>query len=839
MPVAVAVRQQPRLATCEITSAPTRRMKQLRIAVLGALLLTASPAGLISQTVRGRVIDRTSGVPVARGFVILLDSSGVEIARALSDDQGRFLMKAASAGSYRLQSKRIGFRASVSPSILLGAGEFREYDFEVQAIPLRLPTLVVTGRPQCGALEGALVGQLWEEIRAALAAVSWTSRQPYRYENVLYERNLDALGRSVRRERTRRRFGFFETPFRSAPPERLARDGYIVHEGGTRVFYGPDVNVVRSESFVQTHCFGAVAGTGRDTSLVGLAFEPVPASKTPDIGGTLWVDRATAELRHLDFRYVNLPPDLQDATLGGEVRFLALPSGGWIVREWWIRTPLRTWVETWTERELRVVGLQQTGGRVMGIVADGQPVYGADLATLSGTVFDETRSVPLAGAKLQLTGTPYTATTDAAGRFTLTGTMEGEYEVTFTHPRLDSLGYSPEPVSVPLRPGDVAGVRLTIPPERVIVTQLCPDTAAAADSYVLHGTVRDRVTRSPVSGAQVRVSWQEVKGWTAGMPIAVQGRLRPFILGERGATVGTDSLGRYLVCGVPSGRRVTVTAAQGRVGQTASLVFENNDGVWVGDAWTPHAGRIWQQDLTLGQGGSGSAAIVAVATDSTSGTPLAHAIVSLTGVEIRGVTDQAGRVTLGGVPPGTHTLVVRRIGYEVLERVVAVPGADTVRVAAGTLALKAVPFVLDTVVITGELEGGRWLGLVGFHERRKMGFGEFITRQEFERYVPSDVTDILRRLTAIGVRPNPNYGRPWAGGLLDPRRWIIGPGDACPALFFLDGASIGDARYVELDYVLGVNQIEAIEAYNGPAQVPVMFNRTGSQCGVVVLWTRR
>jgi hypothetical protein len=39
--------------------------------------------------------------------------------------------------------------------------------------------------------------------------------------------------------------------------------------------------------------------------------------------------------------------------------------------------------------------------------------------------------------------------------------------------------------------------------------------------------------------------------------------------------------------------------------------------------------------------------------------------------------------------------------------------------------------------------------------------------------------------------------------------------------------------------VLAVNHVEAVEAYNGPSQMPVEFNRTGSRCGVVVFWSRR
>lgn len=811
-------------------------MRRLQVALFGALLLAGSPRSLISQVVRGQVTNRTSGLPVGGGFVVLLDSTGVETARALSDAQGRFVLSAPAAGTYRLQSKRIGFRPSVSAPIALEAHQTREYSFEVEAVPLALPGLVVTGRPRCGAIEGPMVAELWEEIREALAAVSWTSRQPYRYEKALYERELDLFGRLVRREWTRRRAGFFETPFRSAPPQRLVQDGYVVPEGNTRVFYGPDVDVVRSASFIQTHCFGVVAGAGRDTALVGLAFEPVRGRALPDVSGTLWVDRPTAELRRLEFRYVNLPAELQQATLRGEVEFLALPSGGWIVRDWWIRTPLRG-AQLFDDRTVRLIGMQQTGGRVLRIALDGLVVYAADLATLSGAVLDETRGAPLGGAKVQLVETPYSATADGAGRFTLTGTMEGEYQITFTHPRLDSAAYTPAPVPVFLQPGDVASVRLTLPAESVIVAQLCPDSVPA-ESHVLHGTVRDHATGSPAPGAEVRASWQDIKGWAPGMPIALEGRVRPFVLGEQGVMAVADSVGRYLMCGVPQGRRVTVTAArQARPGQTASLVLEK-EGVSVGDAWTPYLGRIWQHDLTVGHDAAGLATLVAVATDATSGAPLANAVVSLTGVNVQGVTDDAGRVTLGQVPPGTHTLVVRRIGYEILERVVTVSSSDTVRLAPKALALTAIPFVLDTVVATGELEGQRWLEMVGFVERRKAGFGDFITRQEFERYVPSETTDILRRLSAVGVRPNPNYGRPWAGGRLDPRRWIIGQGDACPALFFLDGAFIGDASYVEPEYLLDVNQIEAVEAYSGPSQMPVMFNRTGSQCGAVAFWTR-
>jgi hypothetical protein len=74
-------------------------------------------------------------------------------------------------------------------------------------------------------------------------------------------------------------------------------------------------------------------------------------------------------------------------------------------------------------------------------------------------------------------------------------------------------------------------------------------------------------------------------------------------------------------------------------------------------------------------------------------------------------------------------------------------------------------------------------------------------------------------------------GRDW-------RRWIIGT-SGCPTLFFLDGTSIGNADRLDLDFILPLDQIEAVEVYSGASQIPVMFNRTGSACGVIAFWTRR
>jgi hypothetical protein len=82
-----------------------------------------------------------------------------------------------------------------------------------------------------------------------------------------------------------------------------------------------------------------------------------------DVEGVLWLDRETAHLRTLEFSYTGVARPTHLGTGPGpygQMVFDQLPSGGWIVREWWIRTPTgsrQRGVQTY-------VTYAQQGGRV-------------------------------------------------------------------------------------------------------------------------------------------------------------------------------------------------------------------------------------------------------------------------------------------------------------------------------------------------------------------------------------------------------------------------------------------------------------------------------------------
>ena len=95
--------------------------KASRTLALGVAIGLAVPASAHAQIVRGLVVDSVVGMTLVSSTVVLLDASGAEIARTLTDDQGLFLLRAPGAGRYRLRAEKEGYRSSEFPAFDLAA----------------------------------------------------------------------------------------------------------------------------------------------------------------------------------------------------------------------------------------------------------------------------------------------------------------------------------------------------------------------------------------------------------------------------------------------------------------------------------------------------------------------------------------------------------------------------------------------------------------------------------------------------------------------------------------------------------------------------------------------
>jgi hypothetical protein len=527
--------------------------------LVSALLLASRSAA--AQAVRGELLEGASGRPVAGALVVLLDGAGKQVGGGFTDAAGEFLVQAPGPGSYTLRAERVGFAAVRSPALRLAAGQTVTHDLETGSEAVKLEGLVVRAeKRRCAALPeaGEATAALWEEARKALGAAALTqARRSFRFTVQQHVRMLDASSLQVESEQSRRMTGFAGSPFESAPAERLVREGFTRQEGDSTVYYGPDAAVLLSDEFLDTHCFRVQESEGAARGLVGLAFEPVRGRRLPDIRGALWLDPATAELRHLEYTYTGLDLLGPSGRLGGRVEFERLPSGEWIVPRWRILMPVvgtDTLSVAGQVRERRkVAAIREGAGEVLEVrTPAGVLVRSAARASLSGVVFDSTRSAPLAGARVRLAGTAVEAETDAGGRFRIPDAAEGRYRVVVDHPRVDSLEWTAPALTVDLRRDAETEVRLAVPPLASVLAARCPPLERRGGTGVVVGVVKQAGAAAPPPATPVVLSWAADGTVPAGRTVA-----------------WTDALGNYHACAVPFG-----VAVEARVGSPSAPAAE-------------------------------------------------------------------------------------------------------------------------------------------------------------------------------------------------------------------------------------------------------------------------
>jgi hypothetical protein len=654
--------------------------------------------GTLAQTISGQVVDSVTGLPVGAGFVVLLTGDGSEVARSLTATSGRFTFSLPDRdrGPYRVRSERIGYLPAVS-DLISQAGRVRsDYTLRVTPLPRILSTIEVRGRTECVVRppEASAAALVWEEARKALAAATWTeSERAFHVISTVFERDLDRRGRRVTDERHGFRAGYATNPFVSQDPDQLLRAGYVIVEDDAIRYYAPDAHTLQDPGFLDTHCFHPRLPDEEDSDLIGLAFEPAPGRDLPDVEGTVWLDRETAHLKSIEFRYTNVPRGLpSSAEAGGTVELLGLPSGAWIVSRWSIRVPTGWRSERanpFDRFESRTVeALRETGGEVLTVRDEaGVLVHEVDMAELLGRAVDTRTndSSPLAGAEVRIVGTWFADTTDAIGRFVLRAPITGDYGLTFSHPSVDWMAFMPAtPVSL-LR-GRRDTIDLALPTNARVLAALCSERAGADTKRVLVGIVRDGTTGRPIAGATVGAYWQEV---SANLEFR-----------DLESTVVTDAGGGYTLCGLPVERPVVLYAsAVHRRSEIMRVEFEH-DGVTVGnelfDVTTP---AVWQVDLPVRSRSMLTASVTGIVTDALTGSGVAEAIVRV-GDSIILRTDRLGAFEADELEAGSYNTTVTRPGYRSRRAEITLKRGATLVLGADVLALAPEAHAVGSIIAT-------------------------------------------------------------------------------------------------------------------------------------------
>lgn len=455
----------------------------------------------------------------------------------------------------------------------------------------------------------------------------------------------------------------------------------------------------------------------------------------------------------------------------------------------------------------------------------------AQRATVFGVVYDSLKGQPLADAHVQLGSSDYSgavieAITDTHGRFRMDRVRPGSYIVGFTHPFLDSLG-----LEVPLRTlaiGDrTAQIQfsLAIPSAPSVRRQICPATSPVDSSGLMLGFLSDADQATHLDRGTVLLEWTEV--------IVADGAIHAE---KRSATANATRAGWYAICGLSTAGPIS---AHAEVGESASGyvdirvpprgILHRDFSVPIGDAAIIVASDV---DSTLDSAVARPAPVrrgrstLSGVVRNELGEPLAGAQLMVWGSGGSTTTRDDGRFTIAGLPAGTQTVEARYVGYAPARRTVNLQSGHTV---ATVITMSERADVLDEVTVYGaakQLQNH----LAAFNQRRKLGFGRFITREDIEKQRPLRFTDLLRstpglRLVATGGL---NYTIVASHGSMS--------GGACRPLIFIDGVALVNSE--DLDMMVEPQEVAAVEIYNGVGETPPQF-RGGlkGECGSIAIWT--
>jgi hypothetical protein len=217
------------------------------------------------------------------------------------------------------------------------------------------------------------------------------------------------------------------------------------------------------------------------------------------------------------------------------------------------------------------------------------------------------------------------------------------------------------------------------------------------------------------------------------------------------------------------------------------------------------------------------------------GVPVSGAEVWIDGSAVRAVSSDSGEFRLIDVPSGRQKLMVRRVGFRpASKRMVLAPG-DARQV---TFALEGMLEELEAVLVTAQK--GANGSMSGFWARRMVGVGVFITRDDIDRRHPPRTADLFQAVMGIHVLP---------GSPTEPIRIVTGRqavsasrasnsagSSGCQMQYYVDGMFMSPGTF-SVDDISPV-QIEGIEIFRGPSEIPARFRQRETGCGLVVIWTR-
>lgn len=196
------------------------------------------------------------------------------------------------------------------------------------------------------------------------------------------------------------------------------------------------------------------------------------------------------------------------------------------------------------------------------------------------------------------------------------------------------------------------------------------------------------------------------------------------------------------------------------------------------------------------------------------------------------LTDEEGFFRLDAPTPGSYMLYGESLGYHSSVEGPILMAEDQLYPAE--FALEPMPVVLDSLMVVAETRRVS-LVLSGFYDREQQGLGHFIGPDKIlEKLEAQQVTDFFWEVPGVRLMPQSNLA---GSGYVPLMRASAGMRGFCLPDVYLDGIPMPGAD--EIDQFISPMDIEAIEVYRSASEVPARFTTAASNCGVILIWSRR
>lgn len=362
-----------------------RRLPALPVLIAAALALAASEGR--AQRFVGAVQLPGGAGPAAGVLVAAEDSTGRTIAESITLDDGSFALFVDSTATVTLRLFRPGAPAVEVARRRLGDGQVDTVRHALAAAAPTLAGAIDRGSSTCRDRRTGKepVHLLLEEARVTMRIAQLRAGREdaaarfVRFNHRTAKNGEDTLYTLMRREQ-----GALPAVFEPVSTEQLEAGGFFGTVAGERVFRAPDLELLLSDWFHETHCFTLRKVTA--DSLI-LSFAPTRERKgLVDVEGEYVFDRRSLELREVTYRYQGLPSHERQSGAGGRIVFARAPNGNRFAAEWHQRVPILGYRQadgttTFVRSEMTLIditGHRTVGGRVLATLFRGRPTWQRD-----------------------------------------------------------------------------------------------------------------------------------------------------------------------------------------------------------------------------------------------------------------------------------------------------------------------------------------------------------------------------------------------------------------------------------------------------------------------------